>query len=410
MAFTALIGVDTESSLAYQAFSVLLCLAVIAFLGALVFRARFEIDRQLPRFGSVGEPFQFRVRVRSLNATAQTGLTLLDRLGDSVQELQESLRPWRPSKRGRSFSLASSPKRRPLAFYREHPIPDLPPHGQTDAHVTVTPLRRGALQFAEARIARTDPLGLFRAFVRVDCSQTVLILPRRYLVPQLNLPGQEQYQVGGVAQASAVGQAEEFVSLRDYRRGDPLRNIHWRSWARMGLPIVKEFEDEFFVRHGLVLDTFDDPDDLEPFEEAVSIAASFACTLRTQESLLDLMFVGVRAFRFTAGRGLARTDQVLEILASAQLTPTLSFDLLQTLVLEHAASLTACVLVLLRWDEPRQLLVRRLQQMGVPVRVVVVQSAGDKVSLDPGPMRSAPQCFLALRADRVEEGLASWTS
>ena len=90
MAFTALIGVDTESSLAYQAFSVLLCLAVIAFLGALVFRARFEIDRQLPRFGSVGEPFQFRVRVRSLNATAQTGLTLLDRLGDSVQELQES--------------------------------------------------------------------------------------------------------------------------------------------------------------------------------------------------------------------------------------------------------------------------------------------------------------------------------
>lgn len=50
------------------------------------------------------------------------------------------------------------------------------------------------------------------------------------------------------------------------------------------------------------------------FEEAVSVAASFACTLRNQESL-DLMFVGAKAFLFTAGRGVAHTDQLLEILA-----------------------------------------------------------------------------------------------
>jgi uncharacterized protein (DUF58 family) len=56
--------------------------------------------------------------------------------------------------------------------------------------------------------------------------------------------------------ASNIGQSEEFVSLREYRRGDPPRHIHWRSWAKAGKPIVKEFEDEFFVRHALVLDTF----------------------------------------------------------------------------------------------------------------------------------------------------------
>jgi len=86
----------------------------------------------------------------------------------------------------------------------------------------------------------------------------------------------------GVALASNVGQSEEFVSLRDYRRGDPLRHIHWRSWAKAGKPVVKEFEDEFFVRHALVLDTFIDDPHSELFEEAVSVAASFASTVLTQ--------------------------------------------------------------------------------------------------------------------------------
>ena len=67
-----------------------------------------------------------------------------------------------------------------------------------------------------------------------------------------------RYQEGGVALAANIGRSEEFVSLREYRHGDPVRHIHWRSWAKTGKPIVKEFEDEFFVRHALVLDTFTD--------------------------------------------------------------------------------------------------------------------------------------------------------
>ena len=47
---------------------------------------------------------------------------------------------------------------------------------------------------------------------------------------------------------------------------------------------MKEYEDEFFVRHALVLDTFTERLQSEEFEEAVSVAASFACTIRTQES------------------------------------------------------------------------------------------------------------------------------
>ena len=51
---------------------------------------------------------------------------------------------------------------------------------------------------------------------------------------------------------------------------------------------------------------------------AVSVAASFACTVLTQESLLDLLFVGPQSYCFTAGRGLAQADQMLEILAAVR--------------------------------------------------------------------------------------------
>ena len=39
-------------------------------------------------------------------------------------------------------------------------------------------------------------------------------------------------------------------------RGIALRKIHWRSWARRGEPVVKEYQEEYFSRIALVLDTF----------------------------------------------------------------------------------------------------------------------------------------------------------
>ena len=222
-------------------------------------------------------------------------------------------------------------------------------------------LRRGILRFTGVTLARPDPLGLFRAFCRkIAAPQTVLILPKRYPLPPIALPGAMKYQEGGVALAANVGRSEEFVALREYRHGDPLRHIHWRSWAKTGKPIVKEFEDEFFVRHALVLDTFDDEPNSEVLEEAVSVAASFACTVLTQESLLDLLFVGNQSYCFTAGRGLAHADQMLEILASVKNCADKNFATLERLVLNHVAVVSGCICVLQRWDGARTHFVENL--------------------------------------------------
>src|SRR5690606_24779104 len=137
-----------------------------------------------------------------------------------------------------------------------------------------------------------------------------------------------------------------FMSVRDYRPGDPMRRIHWAGWARAQRPVVKEFQEEFFVRHALLLDTFAGSPEAESFEDAVSLAASFATTVDERDSLLDLMFVGDQAYVFTAGRGLAHGEQMLEILAGVDLHPTGDPESLDRLVMGHIGNLSGCILIL----------------------------------------------------------------
>jgi uncharacterized protein (DUF58 family) len=181
--------------------------------------------------------------------------------------------------------------------------------------------------------------------------------------------------------------------------------MHWKGFAKLGKPIVKEYQDEFFVRHALILDTFGGADQAGMFEEAVSIAASLAYTIGNQDSLLDLMFVGPQAYCFTSGRGVGHIEQILEILASVQVCREKSFESLEHLVLAHARSLSGCVCVLLAWDESRQRLVRSLLTSQVPLRVLVL-TRGEE-NLPPGVMEHEADHFHVLPLDKVAMRLAS---
>lgn len=376
MIMAGAIGSDLDQSVAFQAFALLFCLLLTGAAWALFFRGRFTVERRLPRLATVDQPFRYRVRVRNGSARSYRDLELMEDLADPRPTLDEFTQLMRPPAPVRAFRLSGGRPRmehRP-ALIQPAPLPPLGPGRTAEAEVEVVPLRRGPLHLRGSTIARRDPLGLFRAFARVRLPQTVLVLPRRHRVPQLAFASERNYQPGGVSLASSIGESDEFVGLRDYRPGDPFRRIHWRSWARAGRPIVKEHQDEYFVRHALVLDTFVGNGQPEVFEEAVSVAASFACSLDTQESLLDLLFAGKEAFCFTWGRGLGSAEHALEVLASVQANRQGHFDDLRHLVLQHAAVLSACVCVLLDWENSRQELVRQLRMTGLPLLVLLVAS------------------------------------
>lgn len=405
---------DTNLSVGYQAFTFLFWLILMAMFLSRFAKVKVTIERVLPRVVSVGTPLRYRVVVHNHARRFLRDVDLMEGLADPRPTMQEFFSTPEPGEDKRNWVdrrygyyrwrwLLNQKKR---AIVKTTLLPPVPPRGQAEAMLELMPLRRGVVRFEHVCLGCMDPFRLFRRPYEVSLPQSLLILPRRYPLPAIDLPGSMRYQPGGVALSSSVGESEEFMSLRDYRPGDPLRHIHWRSWAKMGKPIVKEYEDEFFVRHALVLDTFVPEAQAAVFEEAVSIAASFACTIQTQESLLDLLFVGPAAYCFTVGRGVAHTEQLLEILAAVQPCRDHAFDELNRLVSNHGGMVSGCICVFLAWDEPRQQLVRRLQSMAVPVLVLVVVEDGQGSNLDPGPMLAAPESFHVLERSKVAEGLA----
>jgi uncharacterized protein (DUF58 family) len=385
----AALGADTNVSLSYQTFSLLGCLVLVAGVAALFRRPRLSAERVLPKFGSVGETLRYRITVRNNGERSQGALSLIDEATDPRPSFEDFVRTPEPGEERRNWVD------RKYGYYRwrwllsrsirahipEQPIPNLLPLAQSSIAAELMPLRRGVLRLTGITVACPDPFGLFRSLRNIPAPQSVLILPRRYPMPAFELPGTMKYQHGGVSLASSVGESEEFVSLREYRPGDPMRRVHWKSFAKLGKPIVKEYQDEFFVRHALILDTFGGAGDGEMFEEAVSVAASLAYTIQNQDSLLDLMFIGSRAYCFTSGRGVGHVEQMLEILASVQVCQAREFESLEHLVLTHTGDLSGCVCVLLAWDEPRQRLVKSLLTREVPLRVFVVTQSDEPVPL-----------------------------
>jgi len=81
------------------------------------------------------------------------------------------------------------------------------------------------------------------------------VLPDFRPADAITVPGSARYQPGGIALTSNVGESPEYIGNRDYRAGDPLRRIDFRSWGRLAKPVVREYQEEYFSRIGVVLDT-----------------------------------------------------------------------------------------------------------------------------------------------------------
>lgn len=412
LAVSAGLGVNPRSSTTYQVFTLALALLLVAFLFSLFFRIRITITRKLPKFAQAGEPLTYSVQVHNYSPKQQQGLLISEQFGDPRPTYDEFLRAREPEEDSRNawdrktmvyrwMWLVSKNRQ---AKGKEHPLPSLPPHGKEQVRIEVMPLHRGYLELTGITLSRPDPFSLFKACRFLPNYERVLVLPKRYRLPELALPGSHRHQPGGVALASSVGNADEFISLRDYRAGDPLRRIHWKSWAKTGKLIVKNYQDEFFVRHGLVLDTFQEQPYSRAFEEAVSLAASFVSTVENQESLLDLMFVGNKAYCFSSGRGISHTESMMEILACAQPCHDRPFAELSSLLLNHASRVSGCICILLRWDEERQEMIKKMQGLGVPLKVIVITEQVDAVG-DPGPMQSDAENFHVLAAGEMEQGV-----
>src|SRR5207244_11657470 len=130
---------------------------------------------------------------------------------------------------------------------------------------------------------RTEPFGLcelIRSFTTVD---KLTVIPQIHPLPMVRLVG--EYAGTGDSRARSVAvHGEDDAATREYRNGDDLRRVHWRSTARVGELMVRREEQPWESRATVVLDTRTRAHRGEgptaSFEWAVSAIASIAVHLR----------------------------------------------------------------------------------------------------------------------------------
>jgi uncharacterized protein (DUF58 family) len=156
-------------------------------------------------------------------------------------------------------------------------IPYLPRKGKSVGQIEMMIGARGLHQFPWAHVSSLFPFGFFRKGVRYPVDLQVLVFPEIFPAGASRL--EEMVQLGEDASRRA-GAGHGLFALRQYRRGDDPRSIHWKQTARTGSMISIERESERSRRLALLFDNgvgdLADPASRERFERLVSEAATAA--------------------------------------------------------------------------------------------------------------------------------------
>jgi uncharacterized protein (DUF58 family) len=136
--------------------------------------------------------------------------------------------------------------------------------------------RRGVYSSGACTIETGAPFGLVNVRRAAPIGSPIVVYPRVYPVPERALHGRSP--------ASAT--TDDVSSVREYKPGDPLKHIHWRSVAKRGRLVVREFESERIVEAAVVAQL---PPDRDVGDAVASIACSFALAFlrRGEVQLID---------------------------------------------------------------------------------------------------------------------------
>lgn len=359
----------------FQIFSFAFGLALLALIWTSLRRANIAAEHKLPRYATVAETLRYSVKITNRGTRPLHNSSIEETPPDPRPSLEDFARQREPDEHQRNLFDRS------MAYYRWQwllarrklfnngppaPCPILAPGESTRLQLQLTPQRRGIIPLNDLRVFLPDPLGIFQKCRKIPSKPSrLIVLPKRYKLPNFQMPGSAAFQIGGEETSNSIGTSGEFVGLRAYRPGDPLRQIHWKSWAHTGKPMVKELEDSFYPRYALILDTFPNSPNESIFEEMISVAASFLSGLDHHESLLDLIFVSGKAHIATAGRGLQRTEKLMEILAASQPDPENHYDSLAKVVINHRDKMTSCLAILNGWDQAREDFIKNLTKADI---------------------------------------------
>ena len=183
--------------------------------------------------------------------------------------------------------------------------------------------RRGRYQLGPLRLSTRFPFGLFCRTVSLGQTDTLIVFPRLGRLTRRWATRHREAFAGTHRRERRHGPEGDFYGVRDWRAGDSRRWIHWRSSARLGKLVVRQFEQPRNRDVAVLVDLWQPkrpgPEHLENVELAVSFAATVVADLcRKGGSNLLLGTTGPQPQCIGGPASVALLQELMERLAVAE--------------------------------------------------------------------------------------------
>lgn len=251
VAVTMLIGlaaINTSTQLLFLVFAMMCAFYFLSATLAGVSLWGVEVERRAPKLASANRPTRVALRVAN---TKRRFASMSLRLEDSLEGGGERI--------GAAYAAR------------------VPPGSVAEFEYECVFPRRGLHRFESITLATLFPFGLIERKTRLARPGEVLVLPPSFAMerPPAAILGEL-----GDAPSARKGIGVSLHGLREYASGDSARDIHWRSSARRGSLVVREFESEEHRRVAVLLDNRmaggGTGAEREAFERGIVLAGSFA--------------------------------------------------------------------------------------------------------------------------------------
>ena len=295
-------------------------------------------------------------------------------------------------------------------------VVDIPGRQQRQKQWRMRASVRGEYRMGPTIVVGSDPFGLFRIERVFHAEQILRVHPRAEQIDVVLLGRNLEMGAQRIGRRMSTS-SPLVVSVREYRPGDPVSRIHWRSTAHRGQLMMKESIREPGMLHWLILDahmhvqewrglaflpgSIPIPDSTE--EYAVRAVATLAHTWIQHGQAVGLVASGLRRHLLAPGASIEHHQQLFDELAAVRCGGNES--LAQVLQSTDIPSSQQMTLVVVTSDTSTEwvAVLRQYQQLGATVFVVLI----DPLSFAGGRDTHAVEQYLQqgnLRYVRIQRG------
>ncbi len=235
----------------------------------------------------------------------------------------------------------------------------------------IEPQKRGQHKIGPLLIQATDAFGFSELYQKVESYAEILVYPEILPVSPSLLSSGAATGWRDEEDARSRGNGTDFTGVREYRPGDELRRINWKTTARTGTLAVTEYTQGYASDVVLILDrdgnAYEDSGvgKLSAFEYGVKIATAVAATALRQGSKVNISSTGLHSERMLELTGneelalmldrFARIEADGEVSLEQQLkycAPEISAGAIAVIITPRRSDDTALRSALQQWTQP----------------------------------------------------------